>query len=81
MPAKKQQLGVTQFNFDIMKNGLNPRGRLGEFPFETYCDIKNKSGLSTDAQGRGCAAWVLYEGNMEYLHCDDLSWGGKKKCD
>ena len=28
----------------------------------------------------GCTAWVLYNENMEYLRCSDLSWDGKKKC-
>ena len=84
LPAKKQQLGVTRFNFDLTKNGLLPRGRSDSpswVKFETLCDIKNKSGARSDVQGRGCTAWALYEGNMEYRHCDDLSWGGKKKCD
>ena len=83
LPAKKQQLGVTRFNFKLTKNGLVPCGEKNDTyqPFETKCDISNKSGASTDTQGRGCTAWVIYEGNMEYLHCDDLSWDGKKKCD
>jgi prepilin-type N-terminal cleavage/methylation domain-containing protein len=31
--------------------------------------------------GYGCTAWVIYNENMDYLHCNDLSWGGKHKCD
>lgn len=81
LPDKKRQLGVTQFNFYLTKNGLLPKGtNKEEQVFQTQCDIKNKSGISSDTQGRGCTAWALYEGNMEYLHCDDLSWNGKKKC-
>ena len=34
-----------------------------------------------NSSGRGCAAWVIENGNMDYLHCDDLSWDGKRKCD
>jgi len=30
--------------------------------------------------GRGCTAWVIENKNMDYLHCDDLSWNGKHKC-
>ncbi len=37
-----------------------------------YC-AKHKGGL-------GCTAWVLYNENMDYLRCSDLSWDGKKKC-
>ena len=83
LPAKKQQLGVTRFYFKVTKNGLIPLGEKND-PDESFkirCDISNKSGALSDQQGRGCTAWALYEGNMEYLHCDDLSWGGKKKCD
>ena len=83
LPDKKMQLGVTQFNFYLTKNGLFPRGYTNDpgYTFEADCDINNKAGKSSDRQGRGCAAWVLYQGNMNYLHCDDLSWSGKKKCD
>ena len=82
LPVKKQQIGVTRFYFMFNKNGLIPQGAAGaSVPFEEYCDVSNKSGITQTQQGRGCTAWALYEGNMEYLHCDDLSWGGKKKCD
>ena len=83
LPDKKQQLGVTMFNFWLTKNGLLPKGYSGDtgYPFERDCDIKNKEGRPSDVQGRGCAGWVIYQGNMNYLHCDDLSWSGKKKCD
>ena len=30
--------------------------------------------------GINCTAWVLINENMDYLHCDDLSWTGKKTC-
>jgi len=39
------------------------------YPFDTYCKINNSNSLS----GRGCAAWIVYKGNMDYLHCD-LTW-------
>lgn len=28
----------------------------------------------------GCTAWVIYNENMDYLRCKDLSWEGKHKC-
>lgn len=40
------------------------------------CSPKN-TGLYS---GYGCAAWVLYMENMDYLHCEGLSWDGKKSC-
>ena len=48
--------------------------------FEDYCDITNKNGIVSNAQGRSCTAWVLYNENMDYLHCSDLSWDGKHSC-
>lgn len=30
--------------------------------------------------GYACAAWVIYNENMDYLHCKDLSWDGKHSC-
>ncbi len=32
-------------------------------------------------EGWNCAAWVIYNENMDYLRCaDELSWNGKHKC-
>lgn len=71
--------GVDFFGFNITKSGVIPRGIADDmkYNFEEYC---NKKGDSTTSNGTGCTAWVLYNGNMDYLHCDDLSWTGKKKC-
>ena len=30
--------------------------------------------------GASCTAWILINENMDYLHCDDLSWNGKTRC-
>ena len=30
--------------------------------------------------GFACAAWVIYNENMDYLHCSDLGWSGRKRC-
>ncbi len=83
LPGNKRQLGVTQFSFLVTKNGIKPNGAkdLYSNSFEQACDIKNKSGISSDNLGRGCTAWAIYQGNMDYLRCDDLSWDGKLKCD
>ena len=39
-------------------------------------------GCTTASNGIGynCTAWVLVNENMDYLHCDDLSWTGKRTC-
>lgn len=44
--------------------------------FKQYCNIEQKS----KDNGRGCTAWVLYNENMDYLHCNDLDWKTKLKC-
>jgi len=71
--------GKDVFIFDITPKGIISTGTQLEkvFPFEEFC---NKSKTSY-ANGRSCAAWVIYNENMDYLHCDDLSWNSKTKCD
>ena len=32
------------------------------------------------SSGYDCTSWVLANGNMDYLHCDNLDWNGKTKC-
>lgn len=44
--------------------------------FEKYCNLSKPGNLN----GYGCAALVIYNENMDYLYCDDLSWNGKKQC-
>lgn len=66
--------GVDIFEFNISKYGVIPYGLPEDtaFPFENTC---TKTG-----SGNGCTAWVIYNGNMDYLHCDGLSWNGNRKC-
>lgn len=69
-------LGKDIFSFYISKNGFFPKG--------TALDEAEKFNgrcLPGDVQlGQGCTAWVIYNENMDYLHCNDLSWNGKKQC-
>lgn len=76
--TKKRIEGVNQFSFYIMKDRIIPWGVQEDIqnPFNNYCKISKNIRQS----GRGCTAWVIYNENMDYLHCDDLSWNGKKKC-
>ena len=68
------------FLFYIVTDGIIPAGSKNETvwveTFENQC-------LGKDVYTSGnahCTAWVIYNGNMDYLHCDDLSWDGKTKC-
>lgn len=66
--------GKDYFEFYFTKNGVVPTGSIAEYvvTFDNSC---------LTLGGHGCAAWVIYNDNMDYLHCTDLSWDGKNKCD
>ena len=68
------QVGVDAFRFYIAKKGIIPAGTPDDSDnlFEDTCNL--------NGQGDGCAAWVIFNGNMDYRHCNGLSWGGKTKC-
>ena len=69
----KNVLGKNVFKFAVYSNIILPEGnrkaRYNSFANNCY------------QNGAACTAWVIENGNMDYLHCDDLSWNGKRKCD
>ena len=71
-------IGKDIFVFYFTKTGIIPFGTSVETyrPFEENCKV-NSSGAG---YGYGCTAWVIYNENMDYLHCNNLSWNGKTKC-
>ena len=71
-------IGKDFFILRIEPQRIFPIGIKGDTSrtFETYC---NKSG-SSEANGIGCSAWVIFNENMDYLHCNDLNWDTKTKC-
>ena len=75
---KLYENGKNSFYFYITKNGIYPIGSNGDtnLSFETACSVENYSSNN----GYGCTAWIIQNGNMDYLHCNDLSWNGKRKC-
>lgn len=80
---KPNVYGRDYFIFYVTKYGIIPSGSPSEnketsnYPFSVQCKRTNTSSYFS---GHGCAAWVIYNENMDYLHCDDLSWEGKHKC-
>ena len=81
-PRKKDsQLGVDVFNFLLYpQKGLLPNGwnaRVGKLA--PKCS-KFSSNINASSADRTCTAWVYYNENMDYLHCDDLNWQTKTKC-
>lgn len=70
------QIGIDLFTFYVTKYGIVPYGTQQEtqITFNGYC--KNK----VSADGWACTAWVIYNENLDYLHCNNLSWSGPTKC-
>ena len=63
-------LGQDVFYFYFTKKGL--------IPFGSREDEKNSFERCVSGyDGYECTAWALFNGNMDYLHCKDLSWNGK----
>lgn len=76
---KPNQYGIDMFIFYIGKNGIAPIGTKAESgagwdEFTDACQDK------TTANGYGCAAWVIYNQNLDYLKCNNLSWDGPTQC-
>ena len=75
--------GEDKFDIFITRDKLVPAGIDGaSLSFERACNraIKKPYGWHSGDNMYSCTAWVLYNENMDYLHCDDLSWGGKHSC-
>jgi prepilin-type N-terminal cleavage/methylation domain-containing protein len=72
--APPAQFGRDLFEFYLTKEGFIPAGLQDETGnmFST---------CSLSGSGLGCTAWVIFNENMDYLHCGGLSWTGKTKCD
>ena len=72
--------GKDFFLFYITKYGIIPAGLPEdntEYAFSKQCNLTQKAG---NANGKACTAWVITNENMDYLHCNDLSWDGKHSC-
>lgn len=72
---KPNQIGKDFFMFWLTKNGIVPVGTQQQTSSYTF-DYCNTAG----GNGDSCTAWVLYNENLDYLECNDLSWNTKLKC-
>ncbi|CDE88949.1 unknown [Clostridium sp. CAG:729] len=75
--------GRDRFQFYVTKTALVPWGIQDDVhQFEKACNRKVTYPYPgfTDEKMYACTAWVLYNENMDYLKCDDLSWKDKTKC-
>ena len=77
------------FTFILTDNGILPNGQPtrnyyyededGE-EIQTTDPMTNCNRTKCAGQCEACAAWVIEQENLDYLHCDDLSWDGKFTC-
>lgn len=66
--------GYDIFKFYVVKKSIYPAGLDGD----TYNSFENDCLNKTS--GFGCTAWAVRNSNLDYLHCSDISWGGKLSC-
>ncbi len=69
--------GKDHFRFYVTDKAIVPSGMEASWNYNFYTACLNNK---TDMQGTACTAWVLFNENMDYLHCKDLNWNGKKSC-
>ena len=69
--------GKDYFRFYVTDKAIVPSGVNTTLTYNFHNACLNNV---TDMQGTACTAWVLYNENMDYLHCKDLSWDGKHSC-
>ncbi len=70
-------LGKDTFYFALSKDKFIPLGQQDRSFADRVYSFEN----DCYGDGIGCTAWVLFNENMNYLHCEGLSWNGKKNCD
>ncbi len=79
-PSGPNKNNVDAFVFKIVQNGIVPAGGAKENVwterFDYQCLGTNPHLLSF---GR-CTSWIIYNKNMDYLHCTGLSWDGAHTC-
>ena len=69
--------GYDMFEFSITDQGIFPSNT------EDYTSVNGIDGPCNNygVGGYYCTAWVIINGNMDYLKCyDDLTWSGKTSC-
>lgn len=69
--------GKDTFTFLLTRTGIVPNG----IPSQTnWYYFTNDCKDSSNTFGLGCTAWVIQNGNLDYLHCNNLSWTGPTSC-
>lgn len=73
------QWGKDTFRFYLTIYGIVPVGTQQEKQ-PNGMTFANTCKDSSTAMGWGCAAWVIYNENEDYIHCNNLDWNGPLKC-
>lgn len=85
-PKSPNLFGQDLFSFYLTNYGIVPVGMQSatSHSFTTHCNLAVgpwDTDLGSNFQnGYGCTAWVLFNENMDYLHCTGLDWGEKTRC-
>lgn len=81
-PNKKAHYGVNTFAFTLYKDKIIPWGSASIVKLESHNSFEKKCVYKGGnfENGLACTGWILEIGNMDYLHCDGLSFEGKHKC-
>lgn len=69
---KPNKYGVDRFMFYVVADGIVPDGHPKE-------DVSTKV-FDNSVLDQNLTSWVIFNKNMDYLHCNDLSWENKTKC-
>ena len=84
-PMKSSERGKDTFYFYLTTKGIIPAGSVGSrLVFERACNPEIDLPYPTFSANNmyACAAWVIYNNNMDYWKCPgELSWAGKHSCD
>jgi hypothetical protein len=74
--------GYDIFTFYYTKDRIVPTGVKGaSVTFERNCDLIGANKDTNFDKMYACTAWVIYNENMDYLHCkDQLGWDKNLKC-
>jgi len=81
-PNKKAHYGVNAFTFTLYKDKIIPWGSASIVKLESHNSFEKKCVYKGGnfENGLACTGWILEIGNMDYMHCDGLSFEGKHKC-
>ncbi len=76
--------GKDKFYFYLTRDAIVPWGIQDDaLEFEQACNRKIDTpypNFDGSKNMYSCAGWVLYNENLDYLKCDDLTWEGKSSC-